>query len=357
MSEKNVKLPSLQGLRGLASLTIVVSHFLGAFYLSGADLGTPLELIQPVSHLFGILANKAVWIFFVLSGFVLTVQLSSRQHNYLKYLFSRLVRLYIPVWIALLFNLFVVWLISSSGAVIKFWIGAHPNSMSLESVLWEFSLMPDGYLLGPLWTLKWEVIFSVFAYAAWKSQTLRSFPKLSIALSLLISALGEVYSNGWAKYIPMFVIGVSLYFLHSNTWSKNAARLSIKSEFLLLAVATILPVIGYVLSLPSSNSDLNIRNVIDVPLSLVSITIVFYAISTGTLIDSLLKSIPMQKLGEFSFSLYLMHLPVIFLSLYLSGFSLVGGLIGLALCFPVAYVTYYFIERPVQIFSRQIRSN
>jgi peptidoglycan/LPS O-acetylase OafA/YrhL len=356
-ADLSTRLRSLQGLRGIAALTVAVSHFLAAFYLTGKDAGTVLESLRPVSHLFGILAHKAVWIFFVLSGFVLTLQLDSRQHTYLRYLGSRLIRLYLPVWFAIVVNLSVIWTIGQFGQKIEFWIGGDPEAITFPGLVLEFLLVPDGYYLGPLWSLKWEVVFSILAFAAWKTGLFRKYPLITIVSASALSMLGEHLSNGWIKYLPMFIIGVALYHLHHNKWVNKKDTLSVFSEIGVLALAVFLPASGFVLTGLKELGLENLRYVLDVPLSLLATSLLFFALSRGRFLKNVLSIKWLQFLGDISFSLYLLHAPIILLGLYLSNFNILVGLTCLVVSIPLSYVAFKLVEKPVQNLSRKVRSD
>lgn len=352
----STRLSSLQGLRGVAALTVAVSHFLAAFYLTGKDAGTILESLRPISHLFGILAHKAVWIFFVLSGFVLTLQLDSGRHTYLRYLGSRLVRLYFPVWFAIIVNLLVIWSIGLSGQKIDFWIGPNPDGITALGLVYEFLLFPDSYFLGPLWSLKWEVVFSILAFAAWRTSFLKNQPILTIVVSSSLAMVGEYLVNGWLKYLPMFLVGVALYYLHQQKWAKSKVKISRMSELGVLVLAMSFPVAGFALTAITDAGVDNLRYILDVPLSLASVSLVFFALSRGKILDRVLSLKWLQSLGDFSFSLYLLHAPIILLGLYLSDFNILVGVACLAFTIPISYLAFVMVEKPVQRLSRRIRA-
>ena len=344
---------SLQGLRGLAALVVVISHFLEFFYLTGYDQGTPLEFVRPVSHLFGILAHKAVWIFFVLSGFVLTHQLCSLTYTYRQYIFARLMRLYIPVWAAICLNLAVIYYLISQSKEIKFWIGAHPDYLSLKSVILELLLVPNGYFLGPLWSLKWEVAFSLVAFIVWKSSLLIRFPQVIGIASIASATTGEALGSHLLKYLPMFLVGTIIY----NSTIRSASTSSIKPKFEISAIfiAALLPVVSYILF--SDRFGLSqFMYIADVFISLISIWIIFVALMKGSLLRRVFEIKPLQTLGNISFSLYLFHLPVLSLAFYLSDFDFLWTLFAFVLCFPVARVGFSLVESPAQKMSRKIRT-
>ncbi len=342
-------------MRGIAALTVVVSHFFGSLYLTGEDLGQTLESIRPVNHLLGILAHKAVWIFFVLSGFVLTLQLDSKQHTYLRYLGSRLIRLYLPVWFAIIVNVSVIWTIKNYRQTGEFWIGVDPETLTASSLVLEFLLVPDAYFLGPLWSLKWEVVFSFFAFAAWKTGLFLRQPLTTIVFASALSMLGEFFSNGLMKYLPMFIVGVALYHLHQTKWVKIMQPLPIVAEIGVLVLAAILPVSGYVLTGYENGGLENLRYVLDVPLSLFATSLLFYCLSRGRVLKGALSFRASKFLGDISFSLYLLHSPIILLGLYLSNFNLLVGFLCLVLSFPLSYVAFVLVEKPSQKLSRRVR--
>ncbi len=342
---------SLQGLRGVAAATVVVSHALGIFYVSGKDIGTILETFGPISHFSGILAAKAVWVFFVLSGFVLTHQLASKPIGTFRFLGSRLVRLYLPVWVAICLNLIVVALIQRSGRVIDFWIGSHPDSITPLGLVQEFLLIPEGYFLGPLWSLKWEVVFSLLVVLFWKAEVIGRFPVSTVALSLVIATYGELVQNGWFKYIPMFVIGMAL---HSMLLKIKEKRIAPRFEILALVIAGLLPTIAYV---ATSNVFLGeaLRYVVDVPTSLTAICVLFYVLIRGGFTPKVLETKPLQSLGDFSYSLYLFHLPLITFAFYFSSASVGWVFVAFVASFGFAYLAYRVIEIPSHNLSRLIR--
>jgi peptidoglycan/LPS O-acetylase OafA/YrhL len=351
------RLKSLQGLRGIAALTVAVSHFLAAFYLTGNDTGYALEFLRPVSHLMGILAHKAVWIFFVLSGFVLTLQLNSSHYTYMRYLGSRLLRLYVPVWFAIIVNLAVIYAVSPNRQKGEFWIGVDPETLTFPTLVLEFLLISEGFFLGPLWSLKWEVVFSIFAFAAWKTSLFRQHPKTTIVSASALSMLGEFLSHEWTKYLPMFIVGVALYHLHRSKWAQISKTIAPTQEIAVLALAVFLPVSGYVLTSFQDSGLQAFRYVLDVPLSLLATSLLFYCLSRGRILNSVLNLRWLQFLGDISFSLYLLHAPIITLGLYLSDFDLLVGCLFLGLSIPLSHIAFAFVEKPSRRLSRKVRVN
>ena len=112
------RLPSLDGLRGLAAAVVVLHHSLLLIpsfadpYFSRSmamDMGdalwyltyTPLHLVWA--------GSEAVLVFFVLSGLVVALPAMYKPHfNWRAYYPSRLLRLYLPMWAAIVFTLITI---------------------------------------------------------------------------------------------------------------------------------------------------------------------------------------------------------------------------------------------------------
>lgn len=90
------RLPQLDGLRGVAAAVVVLHHVLLAvpYGLAAGDEAGPFAAIL-------VLGRPMVVLFFVLSGFVLTLQLTGKSEGLPAYAVRRFVRLLPPYWAAL----------------------------------------------------------------------------------------------------------------------------------------------------------------------------------------------------------------------------------------------------------------
>ena len=80
--------PQLDALRGIAALMVVINHFVLVGPLWWVTK-SPLRVLA--------LGHEAVILFFVISGFVLTLQLTSdRRVTYRDYVVKRICRIYLP---------------------------------------------------------------------------------------------------------------------------------------------------------------------------------------------------------------------------------------------------------------------
>jgi peptidoglycan/LPS O-acetylase OafA/YrhL len=163
---------SLDGLRGLAALVVVVYHSTistpraAAIRLSPGEQDlTPLELVlacTPLRLLWS--GSEAVVIFFVLSGFVLALPYARSGGMPNRYFYPRrLLRLYVPAAASLVFaylTALVVPRLHLAGA--SAWVNLHAELANgpREVVLGSSLIYGWGGLNLSLWSLRWEVVFS-----------------------------------------------------------------------------------------------------------------------------------------------------------------------------------------------------
>ena len=165
---------SLDGLRGVAAVVVLIHHALltvpflaRAYYpdLPPVPKGSlawwltysPLHLAWA--------GTEAVFLFFVLSGFVVTLPaLRSPSFDWVAFYPRRIVRIYGPVAVAVAFGLVAVLLVPRfNERALGHWMNQRPNDISVSDVLSDLTLI-DGTsgLVSPLWSLQWELLFSAF---------------------------------------------------------------------------------------------------------------------------------------------------------------------------------------------------
>lgn len=177
---------SLEGLRGLASLIVVIGHFAFVampflatpFYPSAASAGTIFETIAvlpPFSLLFS--AEAAVCIFFVMSGYVLskkffeTGKIESLQSAAIK----RYIRLAIPTAASILF----AWSLLNLGLILTQrapdigaagWVSSwYVRNDDLFGAIWNAfvggPLFSHTEYNPPIWTIQVELIGSIYLFS------------------------------------------------------------------------------------------------------------------------------------------------------------------------------------------------
>ena len=255
--EPRKRIRALDGLRGLAALVVVVHHSMLASSAKLAVLyNSPGAALQPARGSFNWLifytplhifwaGPEFVAVFFVLSGFVLALPaVKSRWLKVISYYPSRLLRLYLPVWAALVFAL-VLHVIVTHHAIPggSWWLNGHSASLSWNALF-------QGMIMGPgagnfalntaLWTMYWIVLFTLLLPVL----LVLPFRWRIIRLSVAAVCFYVMYhgTTPWSIELPPFVLGVVLAFEQ-----KSLARLAKRweqagSEYLLktlLAVAVV----------------------------------------------------------------------------------------------------------------------
>ena len=215
------RLPALDGLRGVASLVVLVFHVL---LLSPAFAAPVVGGVRPdeaswwFTHtpLYVLWAGpQAVFLFFVLSGFVLALPATRASVRWRAYYPQRLLRLYLPVWGSLVLAAALAVLVPRTPQpALSEWYARHVPDVGPAEVLRDgFLLAGAGWLNSPLWSLQWEMWFSLLlpAYLVFARSGRRwLLPKVVLLLCLI--TIGARLSAGGMLYLSMFALGVLLAF-------------------------------------------------------------------------------------------------------------------------------------------------
>lgn len=350
---------SLDGLRGLAALVVVLNHTslteswfaervgLIAQPLRGRFNGGYHGILEytPIHIFFA--GTEAVIIFFVLSGYVL---INAIKKNYrLGYLRSRLVRLYAPIFgsviVALVLSIFIN---RDPTAYESWWMKSHAVKFGLRDFITNV-LVIDGttWLNSSLWSMRYEIMFSllVFIFYNYKLRisTLRFIISFFLCLFILVVAMH--FNFDFLTWLPVFFSGTVLWFLESPT--KKASYLFLILGWLTILVPWYLAGFGF-----SLGNEFN-RCVATIG----AISIVHACRCDSGLIPRFLGSKFPQVLGKYSYSLYLVHAPVL-VSVFFAMGNYNFGSLTFAVCVAIAWsliilmtwVMYRFIERPVLMF-------
>lgn len=240
---KGPRLPELDSLRGIAALAVVVFHWT-SYYDIAHGHSASMRLRFPWGG-FG------VHLFFVISGFVITMTLE-KTPTIQAFLRARALRLYPTFWAGVVVGTLCAW-----------W-NRPEMRLSWSDVLLNFTMIP-GFLGRPrvdgvYWTLELELVFyfaiAMFMARARDPQKLMPYFIAWTALAIgwygLLSALtgGDPSSSAWhtdhpifswftnlllARFIGLFAAGVSLYGLFRGARLRPAtlvlAALCIANQF------------------------------------------------------------------------------------------------------------------------------
>lgn len=229
---------SLDGLRGLAALNVAISHFVCAFLPSmlyknyptifTADNNQSTLFYIITSPLISLIYNGhfPVLIFFVLSGYVLTLpyfQEDSNTSTLKKRLWGRYIRLNIPIASAILIsflfyklglyhNIQAAKISGSLNWLSTFYPGGLKFSQFISEALYSSILFGNAIFIPPLWTLRIEFIGSIYLLIFYliKPQHHNLIPSLTAFALLYLTHKSE------AIYFYAILAGSFLNLFHSN---------------------------------------------------------------------------------------------------------------------------------------------
>ncbi|MBK1660097.1 acyltransferase family protein [Paracraurococcus ruber] len=360
---------ALDSLRGIAALSVVIYHgllvwpalheTLGGqgvpFFRTSQDpLTTALLTIPPSSLLWR--GREAVLLFFVLSGYVLAqALLRGGSHPYLPFVTRRACRLLLPcVAVALPVALLVMLTDPVQREGWSVWVTGHwDGPVTMGQVLSHALLLDQPYdLNSPLWSLHYEWRISlVFPLLLALS---RFGPGRAMAASLGCLALGaaemRLLGSDWLSmlvFVPHFMMGIVLA-RDGAGWSAHIALLSRPTRLGLWAVCYLL--LSYRWIAPGFALIVDLLNGLGAAL-LIALVL------ASPRAQAALAWTPLAWLGKVSFSLYLVHVPVLLAALHLApeAWPQAAVVIGaLALSLPLAAVLYSVVERPTIQLGRHL---
>lgn len=356
--QPGTRLRSLDGLRGVAAVVVLVHHLLllvpslAAVYFVGAapPRQGPLAwvLSYTPAHLLWA-GTEAVYLFFVLSGVVLVLPVLARPgFGWLAYYPRRAVRIYGPVAAALVLGL-LAYLVAprSNDPASSEWVNRRPNGYPLQAVLSDLTLV-DGHSgrISPLWSLQWEVLFS-FLLPLFVVLVVvgRRFDLLKAVALLGLCALASSYGNRPLLYLPMFGLGA----LTASRWDDIGAFVRSCAArwqpfwFGVLVVAVLLTPSRWLLTAvgvsPATAGDQQVLALLGVWLFVVMAGWCPWAVR-------LLTTPLLQWLGRISFSLYLVHEPLVLSARFLTLSAPLWVTVLVAV--PLALATAVLFERWVE---------
>ena len=369
------RFPAIEGLRAWLAWAVVVSHIsqITALGMHGGH-GVWLDL----------LGHAAVMVFIVISGFVITGLVIDRREPWPRYILRRAFRIFPAYWIALAAALMTLplaiavmhvspWQADpaySFDEILDGWRQAvldRPIAQTLLHVTLTQGVVADSIwpstgnaVLGPAWSLTLEWQFYLIAPLLIWLLTTRRWRIITI---LAIAALGFAFERGafgaiglptffpGAGYIFLIGIGCRLGFNHMK-----AAPIGPEAALVSLAFGILIPDMLWL-----------------------GAWFAFYAFLlhgeqwrserrlgvASRLVSGLLESRPAQYLGARSYSVYLIHLPILELMawLFLSRAQLGQAELFLALAVTVIPATllasellYRLVERPMIALGARLAS-
>jgi peptidoglycan/LPS O-acetylase OafA/YrhL len=347
--------PQLDALRGIAALMVVINHFV----LVGPLWWIPKSPLRVLA-----LGHEAVILFFILSGYVLTLQLTSnRRIAYRDYVIKRLCRIYLPYLVVLLaafsvISVMIVEPVNWAGSWFNdIWIGQFSGADMRNHILFIGQYRANR-VMPVIWSLIYEMrislVMPVVAYCV-----ARVSVRLCLAAALLISmasfalvlveggdANSANFIGDWAMtahYLGIFMVGATLA-IHRGRWQRWLANRD-RTRAVLAGSLVLYFLSRSVMSVASGAIG---QYVFDWCVAAGAAGIVCTAMASRRF--ALVLAIrPIVFLGTISYSLYLTHTVVLLAVVHLmpSPDSAWRAIMTAAvLVLPVAVVTHFVVERP-----------
>lgn len=360
---------ALEGLRGIAAIIVVLYHsLLGFFAVSflGVQTNTPsVQHLNIESSLFSnplmvfLSGTFSVSIFFVLSGFVLSIgYFQSGKESIVKSLaIRRYPRLMLPALASTLFCAILIWLglsrvtqvyeVTGSNWLAGMWSG---GSTSLLEVIRSGALgiFTEGhsYFNNPLWTMTIEFIGSFVVF-----------------ITLLVAGKSRYR---WLAYILLFVLTAGTWYMGflagmilADIYSRRSTTQRYVPAFVtvILAAAAIFfggyPASDHVGQPYSFFSPVEIFQIPSYVIGAVALVTIALWSRTG---KRILGSKYISRLGKYTFSMYLVHIPIlytltyyIFLKLHMSYSYSISAIVALAVSVPAIAIATYLFEKYIDM--------
>lgn len=348
------------GLRGIACLIVFFSHLAYTFYPYMHAAEKPAfrfeSFIMNSPFTFFYSGSAGVYVFFVLSGFVLSASFS-RKFNavyFSTFLIKRYIRLMIPVFFSCIAGYLVFSNLHLNSEGISEWasqLGTFDYSLAgavYSGLIGAFK--GEGLIVynWVLWTMKIEIVGSYVLALFFISPKSQSIMLLALA-SLVFFVCG--FNNGGDSFfygLSCFMAGAVIY--------KSNLRLSNLASFIALVIG--LYFAGYKVQSSSYSiffGDFN-TYLTEYSLFLMSGILIVLSALKSSLLDKVLSSRLSTFLGKISFSLYLIQMLTIYiiaiplyhvLSIKVDSLlsSLVASVICIVISMPLSWLYYVLFDK------------
>ncbi len=370
LKKQVVNFSILDALRGFAALYVCIAHSRGVLWMGMVEYLKRYPFSTWNIYDYGIafmmsltkLSAEFVIFFFVLSGFSIAHSLAS-NHTYLAFLKKRLIRLY-PTYLVGLVWASIVLIIAlnyrphyftgvlNNENVLFTKFQNSSNIFTFKQVINNLFYNPNiNSIIGPYWSLVYEVIF--YLLAPFFILKLRWYVILSAALFIsgFFFNSERILLNYLFNYNFYFMLGIYSYHIIPQL-KKYVTRVSIKKMLIIIIIALMCMII-----FESVSPDNRLSMVLSAMLSIFLIAIT---------LQKEIRITWLEKIGEFSYTLYATHLQTILL-LFVA-YDLLGiidpknlkspliWITAVPISVGVAYLFYLTTEKKVKQYLDNLRS-
>lgn len=368
MMNKNIShVGYLDGLRGMACLSVVLSHMsifiVPAFSKDGLFSWDVYKQIL----LYWVNGDFAVCIFFILSGYVLIMNYMKHPHE--QYLAKAAMKRYFRLTPLAFTSVIASYVFLKYGwysiADVQTVVGldawhSTPDKVHSDAAIRQGLIgiyLDDWSLNSPLWTLKIEFWGSllIFSFCALFFNTERFFLVAGISIAVMIVSFG-----GNVYYFSLFLLGAMLLKAPQNN---KLSWLFIPGIFLGSQPES--GVIATAITNFCVQNQINIKTQVSIVLLCIGAILLMVSVLNNDLLKKMLSARPVAWLGRISFAMYVFHHLVIMLVgsfFYLLTRDHLGhiwaALIAVTVTFAVTIIVsmlaYRFIDRPSQKLANKI---
>ncbi|MCL9940485.1 acyltransferase [Klebsiella aerogenes] len=352
----------LDGLRGVASLVVVLYHmdvFMGVL-LSPNGLYSQYSVWWQIYRRI-LDGNFSVCLFFVMSGYVLLIGFYKRQND-LSYLKESFIKRYFRLTPLVLASVILAVILQNTigfhNVEMAAIVGGHEwlksnyqSELTLTGAIYNglySAYIGDTSYNGPLWTIKIELMGSLFLYL----YAALFFVKKNGAHIIISAILIYLIEPTLGCYLILFIIGGTILVYNI----KLANNYILPASILTVVLATENPwtiEINFLNELTGFSKE----GLATFCHSIAAILLLLI-VNTSSNLSSYLSRPVFTFLGKISFSLYVFHIPIImsigtalFVNLHDAGInnqfaSIISTLVSLLCCVFISWCGYTFVDKP-----------
>ncbi|HBV2907674.1 TPA: acyltransferase [Citrobacter freundii] len=329
----NDKIKSLDGMRAIAVFLVIIAHATGIYYHDyESSLGG--------SSQFG------VWIFFVLSAFLLTnrfIATGFSLRSLISYILGRSMRI-LPVFIIAVYVYSYFGYFDASTAYLI---------ITMKAVALHFWTIPIEY--------KFYYILPFFAFAGVCMQKMYNgnasallIISIALLLQIFLPSLDVSYGGFVMWYFPLFSCGMAAAFMYQEKTIKIDGRFS-DASFLLFILSMFFAIPKVMHFITGSYTEGWVLNKFAFYSPIFALVILMMSYGEG-FFAKILSSPVLSYIGKWSFSIYLWHFLILAMGVWFVGMNFYMYIFTMIASIFVGAISFYLIENPMEKLRHKIMS-